>query len=773
MINWEEYNCIDPALSETNANRTTPRWYVAQLPLGPTVQQWAGILTTDSFGSKGNATILANTGQTCDPNDDDTDDDGIIDGVELVFTQWNSSAEIWTLNPLVPGDGSFDEDNDGLTDSQEFSITNSYPENGEVHTGGAPFFHEVVTSPDIIDQARVLKIINSKGYRAYRWYSDYYSWFDDGEESILMTFLKGITDPTVDDSDDDGMSDGFEYWFTTWVNDKNRWSMNPLFNDSLTPYDSDSDSFDCNNDGEIDDNETYTDLREYESRIYGKKTQRHTIPSGMGLISFANDTYSAYSEEQGLSLAAAKAQLYSSFKSLHAGSAAKIDAIDAHKQGTFNRTLMGITDPTHADSDSDGIPDGWEYCFAIYGMPDASTLNHWSTNPLNPFDTNYDGDHDGWYERTIADLPAQQRVWNDVLGTYSATGVTIPQANTALPFTNLMEYLNTTRPDTNDSDNDSVIYRPQFDGLGAVISYDRDWSLSDGMEIFKFGTNPHQNDTDHDFLPDWYEYYHGWDESDDDFTTTQNIKVNWIDVSSGDPCSSGTNTCLPLSYSSAGVLPRPVLSMTQFTMDPAESIDASYDADEDGNYQCSSGGCVYTANTNFMEFFGITDTNYNSSGKVLALGLIWDDEPVEEWWQFREYLLHLGKVDETTANYFKMARLDSSDNLFAYVINDNDAEYLVVDPSNDDITPLCAGSWTAEWEKYFPSAPAETNPILAQGERPLGWYLLDIDDDGVADGSSPKNWDTDGDWIVDWFEVNEDENSGTRGTNSPIRYNRV
>ena len=773
MINWEEYNCIDPALSETNANRTTPRWYVAQLPLGPTLQQWAGILTTDSFGSKGNATILANTGQTCDPNDDDTDDDGILDGVELVFTQWNNSAEIWTLNPLVPGDGSFDEDNDGLTDSQEFSITNSHPVNGEVHTGGAPLFHEVVTSPELIDQLRVAQIIDSKGYRAYRWNSDYLSWFNDGEESILMTFLKGITDPTVDDSDDDGMSDGFEYWFTTWKNSENRWSMNPLYDDSLIPYDSDLDSFDCNNDGEITENESYTDIREYESRIYGKKTQTHTVPSGLGLISFANDTYSAYMEEQGLSLAAAKGQLYSSFKSLHAGSAAKIDAIDANQQGTFNRTLMGITDPTHGDSDSDGIPDGWEYCFAVYGMPDPSSINHWAANPLNPFDIDYDGDHDGWYERTSADIPAQQRVWDDDLGTYSATGITIPQANTALPFTNLMEYLNTTRPDTNDSDNDSVIYRPQFDGFGAVISYDRDWSLSDGMEIFKFGTNPHQHDSDHDFLPDWYEYYHGWDESDDDFTTTQNIKVNWIDVSSGDPCSSGTSTCLPLSYSSAGVLPRPVLSLAQFTMDPAESIDASYDADEDGNYQCGASGCVYTANSNFMEFFGITNEDYNSSGKVLALGLTWDDEPVTEWWQFREFLLHLGEADESTTNYFKMAREDSSDNLFAYVVNDNDAEYLVVDPSDDDLKPLIAGNWTAEWDKYFPSAPAETNPILVQGERPHGWYILDIDDDGVADGSSPTNWDTDGDWIVDWFEVNEDENADVRGTNSPIRYNRV
>ena len=35
--------------------------------------------------------------------------------------------------------------------------------------------------------------------------------------------------------------------------------------------------------------------------------------------------------------------------------------------------------------------------------------------------------------------------------------------------------------------------------------------------------------------------------------------------------------------------------------------------------------------------------------------------------------------------------------------------------------------------------------------------MMDFDDDHLAEGSSPINWDTDGDWIVDWFEVNDDE----------------
>ena len=31
MSNWEEYNSISPELSETNANRTSPQWYVTTI----------------------------------------------------------------------------------------------------------------------------------------------------------------------------------------------------------------------------------------------------------------------------------------------------------------------------------------------------------------------------------------------------------------------------------------------------------------------------------------------------------------------------------------------------------------------------------------------------------------------------------------------------------------------------------------------------------------------------------------------------------------------
>ena len=121
MTNWEEYNAIDPLLTETDANRSSPKWFVTTIGSAYTFQAWAGIDTDLSFGSFVNATQRNLTGITGDPNNVDTDGDGIIDGVELLFTTWNSSAQTWTLNPLTPGDGLFDSDEDGLVDIQEFA----------------------------------------------------------------------------------------------------------------------------------------------------------------------------------------------------------------------------------------------------------------------------------------------------------------------------------------------------------------------------------------------------------------------------------------------------------------------------------------------------------------------------------------------------------------------------------------------------------------------------------------------------------------------------
>ena len=66
-----------------------------------------------------------------------------------------------------------------------------------------------------------------------------------------------------------------------------------------------------------------------------------------------------------------------------------------------------------------------------------------------------------------------------------------------MPYINLMEYLNGTRPDSNDSDR--CCYFQHNTEFRQVVSHDRDWNLSDGREVFNM-EQPMDNDTDGDML---------------------------------------------------------------------------------------------------------------------------------------------------------------------------------------------------------------------------------------------------------------------------------
>ena len=61
-----------------------------------------------------------------------------------------------------------------------------------------------------------------------------------------------------------------------------------------------------------------------------------------------------------------------------------------------------------------------------------------------------------------------------------------------------MEYLNGTRPDSNDSDSDAVTFNTILNS-GQVVSHDQIGTYP-MEEVFKYGTNPVDNDTDGDML---------------------------------------------------------------------------------------------------------------------------------------------------------------------------------------------------------------------------------------------------------------------------------
>ena len=100
---------------------------------------------------------------------------------------------------------------------------------------------------------------------------------------------------------------------------------------------------------------------------------------------------------------------------------------------------------------------------------------------------------------------------------FTPSGDVIQNGIGDLPLTNYMEYLNEHVQILNDSDGDAVTFNTIVNA-GMVMSHDRDWNLSDGREVFKYETNPMDNDTDGDMLPDWYEYEKGWNESNDNYS---------------------------------------------------------------------------------------------------------------------------------------------------------------------------------------------------------------------------------------------------------------
>ena len=405
------------------------------------------------------------------------------------------------------------------------------------------------------------------------------------------------------------------------------------------------------------------------------------------------------------------------------------------------------------------MPDGWEFCYSVYGEFLPVNDFRWSLNPINPLDINYDPDSDGWFDREITDVPAPQGTWESrQFSEYELEGQ-IPQGVQSLLFSNLMEYNNGTHPLDDDSDDDSSVMKPVFTN-GVVTSYVKDSNLSDGREVFKYGTNPLDNDTDGDMMPDFYEYYRGWNETNDNWSSRLQISVVWHQVTSV--------VWKPVQVSN-GLITRPVLEWAWFTHDPTDPSDAGQDADNDGAWDCSGGSCIYQPYNNFQEYYGVVNASMSSPSLVRASNLVdCSGEPVSEWWQLRESLLGTCSGSSSiSTNYFRMNKINDNDRLYALVINDYDLDYENVDSSND-LTSL-NGEWTDTFNRI--AGDQYHLPNIFLGEYVYGWWILDIDGDQIADGTDPTNWDTDGDWLNDHFEIEDDLLDGIRGNSgSPIRY---
>ncbi|MHA1927613.1 MAG: M20/M25/M40 family metallo-hydrolase [Candidatus Thorarchaeota archaeon] len=166
------------------------------------------------------------------------------------------------------------------------------------------------------------------------------------------------------------------------------------------------------------------------------------------------------------------------------------------------------TDPSSADTDSDSMPDNWEYENLLDPTIDDSQDDNdadgltnareyeFGTNPQNE-DTDADSLPDGWE----ADY---------------GTNPLVPDASLdpdADGLTNLQEFGNMTSPVSSDTDNDQIpdLWEIQND-LDPTLDdsfRDDDFDGLDSYEEYIHGTDPHLSDSDWDHMPDGWEVENG------------------------------------------------------------------------------------------------------------------------------------------------------------------------------------------------------------------------------------------------------------------------
>ncbi len=358
------------------------------------------------------ATALQEFNNGTYPDDPDCDNDGINDGWEIRFN----------LNPWNEYDALWDMDGDGLNNLEEFDIfeNNTYshkmfidPYLWDSDNDGMPdgWEHENRLDPTIanaIEDADNDSVIN---LQEYIYNLDPHNSDSDGDgmnDSIEIKYQlethfndsakdldgDGLTNieevqiglnMTNPDSDGDGMLDKWEV-----DND-----LNPIVDDAN--LNKDGDYFDKNHDGVIDSDEVFTNFEEYLHRTDPNSTD--TDGDGMSdpwevfynLNPHRDDSHLDLDNDGLINLV--EYEIY-------------YDTGNTGHSGNYNNlVLMNVR---NADSDGDGISDGWEYQNGMDPTNPSDALDNfdadnltnleefiYNTDPNNP-DSDLDGIYDCW-----------------------------------------------------------------------------------------------------------------------------------------------------------------------------------------------------------------------------------------------------------------------------------------------------------------------------------------------------------------------------------------
>jgi len=467
------------------------------------------------LGPNGAATLAANPAAGLNPNNPDTDGDGMPDGWERQYPG--------ALNPLIP-DGNTDFDGDGMTNLREYQVGTS-PINPDTDGDGMrdgweaqymptlnPLVNDAAGDPDFDDLTNLREF--ELGTDPTNPDTDGDN-MPDGWEALYPGALDPLMDDAAADWDDDGLYNVFEYL----------WTPNAAYPKGLDPTNPDTDDDGVGDGAEVAAGTDPLDPLSYPVSISGTLSYLGVQAGLYHVVASQVPTGAVYTTtitNAGLYIIgnAANGKSYTVSAFLDVNGNATQDTWEA--RGTLNDTngvpvVLVLTNhvtgadivlgESSVDSDGDGLSDYDE--IAIYG-----------TNP-NHRDSDGDGMWDGWEVANGFD-PLDDGDWN------------IDTDGDGLK--NLDEFLNNTDPRNPDTDGDGLTDGQEvLTYLTNPLVQDTDGDgLTDFEEVMTFLTNPRVSDTDGDGFSDGLEVQVGTDPLDPlSFPATVSGTVAYVGAQTG------------------------------------------------------------------------------------------------------------------------------------------------------------------------------------------------------------------------------------------------
>ena len=643
-----------------------------------------------------------------DPTSNDTDGDGMPDGWEIRYG----------LNPISALDANQDLDNDGWDFDNNFNITSDEwftnleeylngtdPSNNDTDGDGLPDGWEGYYGLNPTSASDANEDFDGDGYDSNR-----DGFITQSEKFTNYEEFMNNTAPNSNDTDNDGMWDGWEVYY----------NLNPRDSFDST-VDNDEDGFDANYNGSLEEDEEHNNLLEFmaDTHPYIADTDADGMLDGwewlFGLNPLNPLDANYDSDNDGVINRL-------EYNNTAAGPYIEVDNItsthpnnnDTDGDGLLDgeELVNYLTDPTVSDTDGDGMPDGWE---VKYGL-----------NPLDQFDAFLDSDQDSFdadWNDNITELEIYANLYEYLNGTDPTNGDTDGDGmSDGWEVYWGFQPLNSSDAD-DDSDNDSLINLYEFDNSRIDDFIENAYSLDNIT-----GSNPLLRDTDGDLIEDGEECFFG----EDGYVT---------DPSNPDSDGDGMPDGWEMLHG----------------LDPFDPSDGETDLDNDG-WDFDGNGTIeqWEKFTNYEEYLNGTDPNSNDT----------DGDGMPDGWE-GYYGLNPRSSDDKDWDYDSDGYDSDGDgelspdekytNYEEFLRNTNPVK---ADTDGDN----CTDGWEIYWNENKPANETRTlNPLDGLDG------FLDYDDDGWEDWEGTQyifpNWreeqantnpwdpDTDDDGMTDGFEA--------------------